>query len=246
MTNWDDEEEETQFTGNSKWDDEEDSDEPLAESWDASDSDDENKNPVTVAPVKKKVPLKQRIAEREAQKAKEKEEAQRALEEEESPADRRERLRQAEIEADLNNAADLFSGAVSITDEEKKELESTQETDISTLAVFKPRTKQDFEELQTKLGPLLAGLSDNAQYNTTFLPAFIKSLVAPLNGEQVKKLTSTLTAVSNEKIREEKAAEKTGKTKKKSKPGLSNASAKIDDAVDTTNYSRYDEFDDFM
>ncbi|KAK9452669.1 eukaryotic translation initiation factor 3 subunit J [Dipodascopsis uninucleata] len=257
MSRWDDEEDESSVTNlapRSKWDDEEDSDTPVLDSWDA--SDDEENKPVVPAPQpKKKVPLSQKIAEREAQKQMEKEEALRKLRESETPEERRARLQQIELEADLNNAADLFGTSVSLKDDgvhdaltEQEELEmekAKKEVDLESLSIFRPKTKSEFEALSEKLGSLLSALSHNPHYNTVFLPTFLRTLALPLNSEQVRKNSSILTAISNEKIREERAADKP-KTKKKSKPALTSASAKVDDSVDTTNYSRYDDFDDFM
>ncbi|KAK7206500.1 eukaryotic translation initiation factor 3 subunit J [Myxozyma melibiosi] len=276
---WDDEEDESPsvLAPKSKWDDEEDSDEPILDSWDADSSDEEggSKASVPAPQPKKKIPLSQKIAEREAAKKAELEEKRKQLLEAETPDQRRARLRQIEIEADLDNAADLF-GDVSIDDvgrpaaassaasvEDGSEASSTRqstpaaaavesvplaEIDIAKLPLFaSAKTKTDLEALSNKLSETLtAQLQKNPNYTVTFLPQLFKSLVGPLNSEQVRKLASSLTAVSNEKLKEEKAAENPKKSKKKGKPALSAASAKIDDNIDTTNYSKYDEFDDFM
>jgi len=50
-----------------------------------------------------------------------------------------------------------------------------------------------------------------------FLQEFAKQLAKELPSDQVKKIASTLTALSNEKLREEKAAEKGGKKSKAQK-----------------------------
>ncbi|KAK9433992.1 eukaryotic translation initiation factor 3 subunit J [Lipomyces doorenjongii] len=257
--NWDDEEDESpnstsaKLVPKSKWDDEEDSDEPVLDSWDASESD--NEKPAKPAPsIPPKKSLKQKIAEREEEAKKKVEQKLKELEAEksETPAERRARLQAIQLQADLDNAADLFGDAVEVEDAKVPAVMAPAESgapsgepDLEDLAVMKPNTKEQFDELNTRLGALLTGLSRNPAYATTFLPSFMKTLVQPLNSEQVRKCASALTAVSNEKIKEERAADKSSK-KKKAKPGLANASAKIDDAVDTTNYSRYEEFDDFM
>ncbi|KAJ8102799.1 eukaryotic translation initiation factor 3 subunit J [Lipomyces tetrasporus] len=267
--NWDDEEDESpsstpaKLVPKSKWDDEEDSDEPVLDSWDASESEDEKPaKPVMAAPPKKT--LKQKIAEREEEARKKMEEKIKQLEAEknETPAERRARLQAIQLQADLDNAADLFGDVVALEDKEipasSVPTESVlaesvpaesgvllKEPELEDLALMKPKTREQFDELNARLGDVLTSLSGNPAYATTFLPSLMKALVQPLNSEQVRKCASTLTAVGNEKIKEERAADKPSK-KKKSKPGLSNASAKIDDNVDTTNYSRYDELDDFM
>lgn len=98
-----------------KWDDE-DVEEDVKDSWE--DFDEEEKKQETkkpAAPVKKKVPLKQKIAEKQAaeeQKKKELEAKKLAQEEEEEEDDyaRTQRMRQLELEADMMSATDLFSG----------------------------------------------------------------------------------------------------------------------------------------
>jgi translation initiation factor 3 subunit J len=99
-----------------QWDDE-DAEDQVKESWE--DSDDEKKPEVKkAAPViKKKVPLKQKIAEKlaaEEQKKKELEAKKLAGEDveetEEDAFERKERMRRLELEADMANATDLFSG----------------------------------------------------------------------------------------------------------------------------------------
>lgn len=188
----------------------------------------------------------------------------------ETPDQRRARLRQIELDADLDNAADLFGDvsieavgkpepAVASSDSASRqstpsssaaspaaESISPAEIDIATLPIFKAKTKLDFENLAEKLGETLSTLTTSPNYSVILLPLLLKGLAGPLNSEQVRRLASTLTAISNEKLREEKAAENPKKGKKKGKPTLSAASAKINDTVDTTNYSKFDEFDDFM
>lgn len=98
-----------------KWDDE-DVEEDVKESWEDSDEEQESKKPAPV--LKKKVPLKQKIAEKLAadeQKKKDLEAKKLAGEDEEEETEedayeRKERMRRLELEADMMNATDLFSG----------------------------------------------------------------------------------------------------------------------------------------
>ncbi|KAK9458582.1 Hcr1p [Lipomyces oligophaga] len=272
---WDDEEDEvpSSLTPKSKWDDEEDSDDGVLDSWDASsdDSDDsENKKKTTATtavPAKKKVPLAQKIAEREAAKKAEQEERRKKLAElAESENDRRTRLRQAEIDADMDNAATLF-GASSIDDSDIAAGNGSLESDpkpaaaavktvvaapplssitLNSLPMFKAKSQAELDYLQDQLSEALKLLETHRNYASNFLPALLKAIAAPLNSEQVKKLASTLSAIGNEKLREERLAEKPKSGKGKKKPSLAAASAKIDDNIDTTNYDQYNDFDDFM
>ncbi|KAK9447360.1 eukaryotic translation initiation factor 3 subunit J [Limtongia smithiae] len=120
-----------------------------------------------------------------------------------------------------------------------------KELTFDSLPILRPKTKAEFEALAAQLGAHLAACAGNPQYMTTFMTPFLKALCAPLNSEQVRKCTSTLTTMSNEKIKEERIADKgVKKGKGRGKPALSNASAKIVDEVDTTHFN--DDFDDFM
>ena len=143
----------------------------------------------------------------------------------ETEAQKRERLRQTEKESDLRHAEDLFSG-IGISSGRKATTagsavpidasDPTKTVDLSSLPLFKPTTKSQFENLRTILGPILANSSKKPHY-TIFLQEFTKQLAKELPSEQIKKIASSLTALSNEKMREEKAAEKGGKKTKAAK-----------------------------
>jgi translation initiation factor 3 subunit J len=98
-----------------QWDDE-DVEDDVKESWEDSDEEEKKKVAKSAPVIKKKVPLKQKIAEKlaaEEQKKKELEAKKLAGEdeqEEEDAYERKERLRRMELEADMANATDLFSG----------------------------------------------------------------------------------------------------------------------------------------
>jgi translation initiation factor 3 subunit J len=70
-----------------------------------------------------------------------------------------------------------------------------------------------------------------------FLQEFTKQLAKELPSDQIKKVASGLTALSNEKLKEEKAAEKGGKKSKaaKSKVALT-ASRNISSVADVNAY----------
>jgi translation initiation factor 3 subunit J len=145
--------------------------------------------------------------------------------EEETEAQKRERLRQTEKQSDLLHAEDLFSG-IGISNSRKATTagsavpidasDPTKTVDLSSLPLFKPTTKSQFENLRTILGPILASSAKKAHY-TIFLQEFTKQLSKELPSDQIKKIASSLTALSNEKMREEKAAEKGGKKSKAAK-----------------------------
>ena len=79
-----------------------------------------------------------------------------------------------------------------------------------------------------------------------FIAGLVKSISEPLGSEDVKKVTSGLTALGNEKLKAEKGAG--GKAKKGKKPILVVGAAKsVASKFDTRDYGDADaDFDDFM
>ena len=88
--------------------------------------------------------------------------------------------------------------------------------DITALPLFNPVTKVQFEHLRDILVPIIAAGAKRPHY-ALFLQEFCKQLAKELPSDQVKKVASTLTTLSNEKMKEEKAADKTGKKTKAQK-----------------------------
>ncbi|KAK1780158.1 eukaryotic translation initiation factor 3 subunit J [Copromyces sp. CBS 386.78] len=237
---WDEEESESSAPnspvlapGRRRFDDEEGNESDVLDSWDAAeDSEVEREKAKKAAEAKAKADEEaaankkskaQRIAERQAERARQLAEDSDA--EEETEAERRERLRREQKESDLKHAEDLFAG-IGISNDRKVVSKGTivqidpkdpnNTIDISTLALFNPTTKAQFETLRTTLGPMIEKLSPKPQY-VLFLQEFAKGLAKDLKSDEIKKIASTLTALSNEKLKEEKAAEKGGKKSKAAK-----------------------------
>ncbi|KAM7207147.1 putative translation initiation factor eif3 subunit protein [Naviculisporaceae sp. PSN 640] len=272
---WEDEEEDSSSSApdspvvgavrrNNKFDDEEGADSDVLDSWDAAeDSEVEREKAKKAAEAKakaeaeaaaKKKSKAQRIAERQADRARA------ALEEDESSeeeteAQKRERLRRTEKEADLRHAQDLF-GEIGISNSRKATTAGAVVVDpkdpnntinLAELPIFNPQTKTQFENLRNTLIPIIGGNSKKPHY-ALFLQEFSKQLAKDLPSDQIKKIASTLTALSNEKMKEEKAAEKGGKKSKAAKTKTSLAGVSRGPAIaDTTAYDD-DAFgdDDFM
>ncbi len=163
--------------------------------------------------------------------------------EDESDAAKRERLQRSEHAADLEYAEDLFgnvgtnnnrSAPKTVVTADPKD--PSNSIDLSSLPLFNPSTKDQFLKLRETVVPLLASNSKKAQY-TMFVQEFTKQIVKDLPGEQIKKIASGLTTLSNERMKEEKAAEKGGKKTKaaKSKATLV-ASRDIGSKADTLSY----------
>ncbi|KAI0460149.1 translation initiation factor eIF3 subunit [Xylaria acuta] len=271
---WDDEESDSSSAPTSpavgavrrnKFADEED-DSDVLESWDAAeDSEVEREKAKKAAEAKAKAEAEaaankksraQRIAERQAENARRlAEDAESSEDEEETPAERLQRLRRTEKESDLKHAEDLFGGAgLSLRNGRKATTTGTtiqidsdpnKAVDLATLPLFNPSTKGQFETLRNALIPILGGNHKKAHYSL-FLQELTKQLAKDLPSDQIKKIGSTLTALSNEKMKEEKAADKGGKKTKAQKTKTQLVTSR----PNTTDVAVYDEDafgeDDFM
>ncbi|TVY15293.1 Eukaryotic translation initiation factor 3 subunit J [Lachnellula arida] len=207
----------------------------VLESWSAAeDSEVEREKAKVVAEKKAKADAEekankkskaQRIAQKQAEKARRLAEESDDDSSEEDEAARRERLRRTEQESDLKHAEDLF-GNIGISNSRKattaanavvvdaKNPSST--VDLTALPLFDPKTKLQFEKMRDTLVPVISSNAKKAQY-VIFLQEFTKQLAKELPSDQIKKIASTLTALGNEKMKEEKAAEKGGKKSKAQK-----------------------------
>lgn len=238
MASWDDEDFEptTAVASRGKFDDEED-DEGVLDSWDAP-SEDESKT-VSAAPTKKKGNIKEALKRREEEQAAEEAARLERLANaapEETPAERRERLKAAELESDLNNAADLF-GAAHITEADKTLLKSqTKGATLSDILEPRPKTKEEFASVAAQLAQGITELGNDRQY-PQFIQDLIKALCDPLSAEDTKKVQTSLNVMVNAK----NLSEKGGPTKKKkaaAKPGLAKMGAQ------TSAYTRSLDMDD--
>lgn len=226
----------------------------VLESWDAAeDSEVEAEKAKKAAEAKAKADAEaaankksksQRIEEkRMATMRKKMQEDEESSSEEEDPAAMRERLRRTEQDSDLKHAEDLF-GSIGINKNRSvpkaavvaDPSDPTNSIDISSLPIFNPSTKEQFLKLRETLVPILAASSKLPHY-TLFMQEFTKQVVKDLPSDQIKKIASGLTALSNEKMKEEKAADKGGKKTKaaKNKATLV-ANRDTSSRADTTSY----------
>lgn len=206
----------------------------MLESWDAAeDSEVEREKAKKAAEAKAKAEAaakanhktkSQRIEERRQENLRRRQmEDEESSEEEEDEAERRARLRKTEQDADLRHAEDLFGNLgvngrraggkpVTLADDS----DPTKVVDLSSLAIFNPNTKDQFTKLRDTLVPLLTHNAKKAHY-VMFLQEFTKQIAKDLPSDQIKKIASGLTTLSNERMKEEKAAEKGGKKTKAAK-----------------------------
>ncbi|KAI1000938.1 hypothetical protein K3495_g7260 [Podosphaera aphanis] len=244
-----------------KFEDEEADDSDVLESWDAAEDSEVERERAKVAAERKakadaeaaanKKSKSDRIAEKQAEKA-------RRLAEEvdnitiEDEASRRQRLLRSEQESDLAHAEDLFGNVTRkvTTAANAVQLSSNDASstiDLTTLPLFDPQTKLEFERLRDTLIPVISNNSKKPQY-AIFLQDFTKQLAKDLPSDQIKKISSALTALSNEKMKEEKQAEKSGKKSKAAKTKVALVASKnIAGTPDVHSYDDYgDDDDDFM
>lgn len=226
------------------------------ESWDAAeDSEVEREKAKKAAEAKAKAEAEaklnhksksQRIEEKRQENMRRKlAEEDMSSDEDEDEAAKRARLRATEQESDLKHAEDLFGNigisnkrgaAKPVTIQAGDSANPADAIDLSSLPIFNATTKDQFTQLRETLVPLLTNLTKKAQY-TLFLQEFAKQIAKDLPSDQIKKVASGLTTLSNEKMKEEKAAEKGGKKTKAAKTKTSLAATRdIASRADTTAY----------
>jgi translation initiation factor 3 subunit J len=258
---WDDEDSDSSSPGSppavvvrrGKFDDEEDGAGDLLDSWDAAeDSEVEREKAKKAAEAKAKADaLAKANAKSKSQRIEEKREErlrQKAMEDldgdsDEDEATRRARARDAEMQGDLQHAEDLFGGVGGVPASRGAKPITVQDSDdpanaidLSSMPLFNPTTAQGFLKLRETLAPLLNNNAKKPLYES-FMKEFSKMIVKEMNSEQIKKIASGLTAVSNEKLKEEKAAEKGGKKTKAAKTKTSlNANRNVASMADTGAY----------
>ncbi|KAK5075960.1 Translation initiation factor 3 subunit J component [Lithohypha guttulata] len=244
-----------------KFDDEEDSDD-VADNWDeAEDSEEERKKASAAAAAKAKADEEaaknkkskaQRVEEhREANRRKKMAEMDDEESEEEDEATRRERLRATEKEADMKHAEDLLAAGLGQSKKGAKAIvvesqdKPGEAIDLSSIPLFKPATKTQFEALSEVLVPLLRNSSNKPHYSI-WMQNFVKQICQDMPSAEIKKAASTLTALSNEKMAKEKMADKTGKKTKAQQTKTKLAGVSRGGATDTTAYEDGLADDDFM
>jgi translation initiation factor 3 subunit J len=167
----------------------------------------------------------------------------------EDESEKRERLRRTEQDSDLKHAEDLF-GNIGVKDRNGTKSvvsldpsDPTKAVDLAGLPLFNPSTKDSFGKLREALVPILAANSKKAHY-IMFMQEFTKQICKDLPSDQIKKIASSLTALSNEKMKEEKLAEKGGRKTKASKTKSALVATRdVSSRADTTAYGG-DDFDE--
>jgi translation initiation factor 3 subunit J len=149
------------------------------------------------------------------------------------PREKEKRNKERELNADLHNAAELFGAAG---------LGGTSSSELDWLISFQPRTKEDFQQLSTKIIEYILKRHQDKPLYGAFVEHHVKEIASSLKDVEVRKAASGLTTLANEKQREQRD-KASGKKKPKAltKPGLGSVKggSKFDTGV-------YDEaLDDF-
>ncbi|KAH8914732.1 translation initiation factor eIF3 subunit [Atractiella rhizophila] len=218
-----------------KWEDEDaESDEPKDE-WDASDEEEKpaSKLTGTPKPIRQKGRLcitKQKIAQREAEDARQAELEARAAAEASDPLLRKRREQQAQIAADLENAKSLF-GDLALSNSE-------------AIINSNPISRADFDTFASQLSAMIVDKNCNKPLYGYFLEQFIRSLCQPLKDVDCRKVASQLTALANEKQSQSKGTSKKKGGAKAARPTANFKKGALDDLDAAANLDLDD--DDFM
>ncbi|CDO94988.1 unnamed protein product [Kluyveromyces dobzhanskii CBS 2104] len=189
---------------------------------------------------------------------------------------RKELLRQAEVESDLNNAADLFGG-LGVAEEhpraralrEQEQLAAlapaatlTKDTPIESHPLFSNlETKKDYQELRKALSTAITSTSSASllNYSGGLAIDLIRDISKPMAVENIRQTIATLNLLMKEKEREERQARLArvkggtatggaGKKKAKATRGNLGGAFKKDNDFDLGGNDNFDDFgeDDFM
>jgi len=216
-----------------KWQGEDEDEEE--EDWDASE-DDKPKSSAPVAaaaPAKKKMTLKQKLAEKERVAGVPKANGDDDLIDTTTEQDRRRMARERELASDMAVAEDLMGG---LTIDEQREM-------LQSILSSKPNSKEEFDKLSSQIMTVILARHTSNPHFPIFAEQFVKDLCESLTAVQTRKVGSGLSALSNTKQQDERD-KANGKKKPGNKPklGVVKSIAK----VDTDAYDDVLDDDDFM
>jgi len=213
----------------------EDEEEDIKDNWD-DDDDEEAKsesNDQPKAPSKKKKNLAVIIAEKEEKRRRELEEKKRLLEEEAnvSKPKTQEELLQERLEAQkLQEESDLLLA---------KEVFGVSESKPEGSLDVALSSKEDFDIFKKNLVTKLQAVEKSPHY-VPFLETAFREICVTLEADDIKRISSNLSALFNEKIKAQKLATKGKKNKPKSTLKIERS------AMDLAADDYVDEFDEFI
>ncbi|KAL6940382.1 Translation initiation factor 3 subunit J component [Hanseniaspora vineae] len=189
------------------------------------------------------------------------------------PKTRQEILKKAELQADLNNAADLFEGLGVSNEHPKakllarendamdsllKKASFTKDTPIESHPLFKEcESKKDYENLRKALGTAITSMEEKSSLNyaSNLAIDLIRDISKPLAIESIRQTVATLNVLIKDKERQERQARLAkvrggtatgGAGKKKAKSAKANLGGafKKDSDIVMDNVDDYDDFND--
>lgn len=140
------------------------------------------------------------------------------------PREKARKDKERELKADLTNASDLLGaaalgGGFLSNPYPRSDLSSwilgTTSSELDKLISFQPRTKEDFANFSSQIIEFLIKTHQSKPLYHTFVEHHARALALPLKDIEVRKVASGLTALSNEKQKEQRE-KASGKKKPKS------------------------------
>lgn len=239
-------------------------DEPIMDSWDAEPEEEKKKEtPKPKAGAKKNA---------KEDKNKKKEQGLLAIDTLDEKT-RKELLKKAELESDLNNAADLLGDLEMAGEhpaaralEKEKELAAqaallrpavTKDTPIEEHPLFKAETKKEYQDLRKALATAIVTMHEPSplNYSSSLAIDLIRDISKPMSIENIRQTVATLNILIKDKEKAERQARLArvkggtatggaGKKKAKAKTNLGGAFKKDQD-FDVDNFDDFGD-DDFM
>ncbi|CAH2065656.1 unnamed protein product [Thlaspi arvense] len=206
----------------SNWDDEDVDENEIKDSWE---DDDEPALPPVVKPVTEKTPKKaaSKTVEKKGKAAELPKEAEAPKEEPLDPIAEKLRMQRLVEEADYRATAELFGTKI----DEKK------------LDMFIPKSESDFSEYAEMISQKLKPYEKSYHY-IALLKTVMRLSVANMKAADVKEVASSVTAITNEKLKVEKEA-----AAGKKKTGGKKKQLLLDKPDDDLVAGPYDAMDDF-
>ncbi|KAF8787871.1 Eukaryotic translation initiation factor 3 like protein [Argiope bruennichi] len=208
-----------------KWEGE-DEDDDVKDNWDDEEEEGKEEKPeqnMVAVQAKKKKSLAQIIAEKEEKKRKEMEEKMKLLEvnkKELTPEERvAHKLKQQKLqeEADLQLAKETFAWVGKFLGPNLKFLLKVKKDTVTSIDQMNPSSKEDFDNYRKLLVEKITQ-SESSPHFIIFLEDLCRDLCINLSPDDIKKITSALNALANEKVKAQKA--KAGKKKSSKKASL--------------------------
>ncbi|OCF37896.1 translation initiation factor 3 subunit J [Kwoniella heveanensis BCC8398] len=218
-----------------KWQGEDEEDDQ--DDWDVSEDEKPKASAAPAAAPKKKMTLKQKLAEKEKLAAEARERGDTGaddLMETMTEQDRRRLAREREQEADLAVASDLM-GDLNVEESTSQLLES--------ILKARPSTKNDFHELSKNVFTALIKKHEANPLYPALVEQLSKDMCEALTAVQTRKVSSSLSVLGNTKQQEERD-KASGKKKTTGKPKL--GAVKVQAKHDTEAYDDVLDDDDFM